>query len=75
MLAMVPSVTAAAATGFTTFLPPLFGMGAETTWPCSPGRVRGAGRNLVGNAQSDRLGPVGAEGERQDMVAPPRQWS
>jgi hypothetical protein len=31
MLAIVPKVTAAAATGLTTFLAPLFGMEAETT--------------------------------------------
>ena len=31
MLAIVPNVTAAAATGLTTFLAPLFGMKEETT--------------------------------------------
>jgi len=48
MLAMVPSVTAAAATGLTTFLAPLLGMGEETTGPYSRRTSRDVGGDLVG---------------------------
>ncbi len=73
MLAIVPSVTAAAATGFTTLRAPRFGMGADTIGPTPTERAS----DVVGwlrDPQCHRLRPFGPERLPQDVVAHPSRW-
>ena len=64
MLAIVPNVTAAAATGFTTLRAPLFGMAARP-YPAAPAT------GCSGTAHRDLAGVVAAERDGQDVLGHP----